>query len=74
MKKLPESARKSVVKIFKDYMLKSLIEYENPKEAAQKIIDTLPWVPGETDSAAAMNQGIREAAVSILSGGSHYEI
>lgn len=73
-KVLPEIARKGVIKIFRENMLTSLMEFDDPKAAAQRLLDSLPWALGESDTGEAMNAGIREAAIIILAGGSDHEI
>lgn len=72
--KLTKTQRRRIEKCFRDNMLSSLLEFEQPKESARILLESLPWPLGDTEAADAMNAGIREAAEIIVNGGSTHDI
>ena len=74
MNKLTEQEGSGIAKIFRDNMIRSLLEFDDPRESAQRLRDALPWDLGDSESGEAMNQGIREAAEIIIRGGAAHEI
>lgn len=72
--KLNKKQRAAIVQVFRDEIINSLLELDDPILSAKRLRETLPWPLGPEESAKAMNDGIREAVEIVIRGGANHEI